>query len=126
MDGLEALIRENHRVAGSRRGARQKREEKRLAIERGAKFRLQTPVGSVTADKMVFATNAYSHLFPELKRRQTPAWTYMIATAPLSDRHFAKIRWAERHGVEDARNLVDYYRITPANRLAIICVDFHD
>lgn len=68
---------------------------------------------------MVFATNAYSHLIPELRRKQVPAWTYMIATEPLSDRHFAEIRWQERNGVEDARNLIHYYRITPDNRLSM-------
>ncbi|HXM40895.1 MAG TPA: FAD-binding oxidoreductase [Bryobacteraceae bacterium] len=68
---------------------------------------------------MVLATNAYSHLIPALKNRQAPAWTYMIATEPFSDRHFAQIRWQERNGAEDARNLIHYYRITPDNRLAM-------
>jgi glycine/D-amino acid oxidase-like deaminating enzyme len=110
------------------------RDEKRLAMERGAMvyertpveeirrgatFRLKTPGGTVTADKVVFATNAYSHLIPELRYKQVPAWTYMIATEPLSDRHFAEIGWRERNGVEDARNLIHYYRITPDNRLAM-------
>jgi len=114
--------------------ARLVREEKRLAMKlgaevyehtpvteigRGAKFTLKTPGGTVTAEKLVFATNAYSHLFPELKRKQVPAWTYMVATGPLSERHFAEMRWQERNGVEDARNLIHYYRITPDNRLSM-------
>ena len=90
-----------------------------LEIQRGAKFSLRTPGGTVAAEKMVLATNAYSHLLPELKNRQAPAWTYMIATEPLSDRHFAQIRWQEGNGVEDARNLIHYYRITPDNRLVM-------
>ena len=111
------------------------REEKRLAQSRGAcvyentpvteirrdagKFRLRTPGGVVTAEKLVLATNAYSHLIPQLGNRQAPAWTYMIATEPLSERHFAEIGWSERNGVEDARNLIHYYRITPDNRLVM-------
>jgi len=110
------------------------REEKRLALERGAlvyegtpvleirrgkQFTLKTPRGTVNAEKVVFATNTYSHLIPELRRKQVPVWSYMIATEPLSDRHFAEIRWQERNGIEDARNLLHYYRITPGNRLAM-------
>jgi glycine/D-amino acid oxidase-like deaminating enzyme len=114
--------------------ARLVREEKRLAlalgaqvyertpvtaIRRGRTFALETPGGTVTAEKLVLATNAYSILIPELRRKQTPAWTYMIATEPLGDRHFAEMRWQERNGVEDARNLIHYYRISPDDRLVI-------
>ncbi len=116
------------------------REEKRLALQNGTEvyehtpvveirraaaaepgptFTLITPEGRVRADKLVLATNAYSHLVPQLRSKQMPAWTYMIATEPLAARHFDELRWAERNGVEDARNLIHYYRITPDNRLAI-------
>jgi FAD dependent oxidoreductase len=112
------LVREERRLALAR-GAQVYERTPAVEIQRGAKFRLGTPGGTVTADKIVLATNAYSHLIPELKNRQASAWTYMIATEPLSDRHFAQIRWQERNGVEDARNLIHYYRITPDNRLAM-------
>ena len=110
------LVRAEKRLALAR-GAQVYEQTPVTEIRRGANFRLRTPTGTVTSEKLVLATNAYSHLVPELKRRQTPAWTYMIATEPLSDRHFARIRWQERNGVEDARNLIHYYRITPDNRL---------
>ena len=87
------------------------------AIERGADFTLKTPDGNVTAKKMVLGTNAYSHLIPQIKRKQVPAWTYMIATEPLTDKQFEAIGWQRRQGVEDARNLIHYYRISPDNRL---------
>lgn len=110
------------------------REEKRLAlalgaevfehtpvtvIERGRAFTLRTPAGSVRCDKLVLATNAYSILVPELRWKQTPAFTYMIATEALSLKHFAEMRWAGREGVEDARNLIHYYRISPDGRLVM-------
>ena len=112
------LVREEKRLA-MERGAQVCEQTPVREIQRGAKFRLKTPGGTVTADRLVLAANAYSHLFPELKNRQAPAWTYMIATEPLRDRHFAEVRWQERNGVEDARNLIHYYRITPDNRLAM-------
>ena len=71
----------------------------------------------MTAGRLVFATNAYSHLFPDLARKQVPAFTYMIATEPLSDEQLAAIGWEGRQGVEDARNLIHYYRLTPDGRL---------
>jgi glycine/D-amino acid oxidase-like deaminating enzyme len=82
-------------------------------------YRLLTPHGSVTAGKLVYATNAYSHLFGELGRLQAPAFTYMIATAPLTDEQLAPVGWAGQQGLEDARNLIHYYRITPDHRIVM-------
>ena len=117
------------------------REEKRLALRLGARvyennpvlavastaafgapaegFRLLTPGGSLTAGRIVFATNAYSHLFPDIARKQVPAFTYMIATEPLSDEQLAAIGWEGRQGLEDARNLIHYYRLTPDRRIVM-------
>ncbi len=89
-----------------------------IEIERtGGKIRLTTPQGGVTADKLILATNAYSHLIPGLKRKQVPVWTHIVLTEPLTDEHFAAIGWRNRQGIEDARNLVHYYRLTADNRL---------
>jgi glycine/D-amino acid oxidase-like deaminating enzyme len=118
--------------------ARLVREEKRHAITLGADvyesspvlavakvpgkdggYRLLTPHGSVTAARLVYATNAYSHLFAELGRLQTPAFTYMIATQPLTDEQLAPIGWAGQQGLEDARNLIHYYRLTPGHRIVM-------
>lgn len=110
-------------------------EEKRLALRLGAEvyentpvlsitrsggdFALQTPCGKVFARKLVIATNAYAHLLPDLGRKQTPAFTYMIATEPLSAEELAPIGWANCEGLEDARNLIHYYRITPDKRVVM-------
>jgi len=82
-------------------------------------FNIKTAQGSIRADKIVFATNAYSHIFPSLKRKQIPAFTYMVATEPLSDRELEPIGWKGFEGVEDARNLIHYYRLTPDKRLVM-------
>ena len=78
-----------------------------------------TPDGSVSAGRLAFATNAYSHLFPELGNKQVPAFTYMIATEPLSDEQLAPIGWTGSQGLEDARNLIHYYRLTPDKRVVM-------
>jgi glycine/D-amino acid oxidase-like deaminating enzyme len=88
-------------------------------IERGAKFRLATPHGVVNADRIAFATNAYSHLFPELRRKQVPAFTHMLSTEPLTEEQLARIGWAGREAIEDSRNLIHHYRLTPDNRITM-------
>jgi glycine/D-amino acid oxidase-like deaminating enzyme len=80
-------------------------------------FRLKTPGGSVTAGRLVLATNAYSHLIPQLRRKQVPAWTHIVLTEPLAPEQLAPIGWKGREGIEDYRNLVHYYRLTSDNRL---------
>jgi len=114
--------------------AKQARELKRIAMQAGAniyeetpvaeikrngKFTLTTPGGTVTAEKVVFATNAYSHLFPGLRSKQVPAFTHMVVTEPLTEKQLATIGWKGRQGIEDARNLVHYFRLTADNRIAM-------
>jgi len=89
------------------------------SIDRGREFTLHTAEGEVSAGKIVFATNAYSHLFPELRRKQVPAFTHMVVTEPLTPDHLATIGWRRRQGLEDARNFVHYFRLTADNRLAM-------
>jgi glycine/D-amino acid oxidase-like deaminating enzyme len=81
------------------------------------KLKLQTPRGLVTADKVVFATNAFSARFPELNAKQFPVFTYIVLTEPLSQSQLGPIGWQKRQGIEDARNLIHYYRLTADNRL---------
>ena len=88
-------------------------------IQRGARFRLRTPGGVVTAEKIVLATNAYSHLIPELRSKQSPMFTHMVVTEPLTTQQLGTIGWKNRQGIEDARNLVHYFRLTIDNRLAM-------
>ena len=88
-------------------------------VRANGKVRLETPNGRVRADKVVMATNAWSHLFKGLKRKQVPAWTYIVMTEPLKDEHLNEIGWQNRQGIEDARNLVHYYRLTDDNRIVM-------
>jgi len=115
--------------------AKQVRELKRIAMAAGAQIyestpateitrertgvRLRTPQGSVNAKKVVLATNAYSHLIPELRSKQTPVFTHMVVTEPLGEQRLAQIGWRNRQGLEDARNLVHYFRLTADGRLAM-------
>jgi len=83
----------------------------------GSRYRLATRRGTVTADKIVFATNGYTHLIPGLRSKQLPAFAYVIATAPLSNKQLAAIGWQGREGIEDASHFMHFYRLTPDNRI---------
>lgn len=88
-------------------------------ITRAGRFSLKTPQGVVTAGKIVLATNAYSHLIPGIRDKQVPAFTHMVITEPLTNSQKDSIGWKNRQGLEDARNLVHYLRLTVDDRLAI-------
>lgn len=83
----------------------------------GGKFRVATPGGTVTAEKVVFATNGYTHLIPGLASKQVPAFAYIVVTERLSEAQRASIGWAGREGIEDGRNFMHFYRLTPDNRI---------
>lgn len=78
---------------------------------------LTLPGGTVRADKVVLATNAFSAALPQLRRVQVPMHTYIVLTEPLTDSQIQSIGWRRRIGVEDGRNFIHYYRLTPDNRL---------
>ena len=81
------------------------------------KFRLATRGGNVTADKVVFATNGYTHLIPGMRDKQMPAFAFIVVTEQLTPEQRAAIGWAGREGIEDGRNFMHFYRLTPDNRI---------
>jgi glycine/D-amino acid oxidase-like deaminating enzyme len=88
-------------------------------------IRAQTPHGAVESDKLVLATNAFSAQVPQLRSRQCPIHTYIVLTEPLNAAQMDSVNWRGRQGIEDARNLVHYYRLTPDNRLLVGGGDAH-
>lgn len=81
---------------------------------------VKTSQGSVKAEKVVLATNAYGHLIPEMgafNRNQTPIWTYQIVTEPLSQSMWDSIGWQGRYGIETNRHMVHYFRPTADGRI---------
>lgn len=108
------------------------REMKRLCFDRGVQIYEQspamevqlrptvsvnTPEGTIKAQKIMFAANAYSVQIPALRRKQVPVVTHITLTRPLTDAELEPIGWSGREGIEDSRNLVHYYRLTKDNRL---------
>ncbi len=87
------------------------------AVHLKPRIRLETPLGSVAAEKVVFATNAYTQHFPRLHSKALPMFTYVVLTEPLTPEQLSPIGWQHRQGIGDARNLIRYYRLTVDNRL---------
>ncbi len=77
----------------------------------------RTPLGSVQADRVVLATNAFPPLLRRLRLMTVPVYDYALMTEPLDARQRASIGWAGREGVGDAANLFHYYRLTRDDRI---------
>jgi len=105
------------KVAAEKVGAEIYERTPVLTFRPGRALWLETPRGQVEAKKIVFATNAFSGRFPQLQAKAFSVYTYIVLTEPLSPQQMAPIGWGGRQGIEDARNLIHYYRLTADNRL---------
>ena len=89
-----------------------------LSIEGGARVRLRTPTGEITADKVVLATNAWTAALPELRRHMIVVSSDMVATAPAPDR-IRDTGWVGGEAISDLRLMVHYMQSTQDGRIAI-------
>ena len=83
----------------------------------GGRYRLATPRGTVMAEKVVYATNGYTHLMPGLRSKQAPAFAYIVVTEPLTAEQQAAVGWSGRETIEDGRNFMHFYRLLRDGRL---------
>ncbi|MGH9366540.1 MAG: NAD(P)/FAD-dependent oxidoreductase [Thermoanaerobaculia bacterium] len=74
--------------------------------------------GTVAADRVVLATNAYTHrLRPGLLSRFLPLYDYILVSEPLTGAEREAIGWRKARGVIDARTFFNYYRLTSDGRI---------
>jgi glycine/D-amino acid oxidase-like deaminating enzyme len=85
------------------------------AIEPGT---VQTSRGTVRAEVIVRATEAYTAGLPGLRRRLLPIYSLMLATEPLSAEFWAQAGLRERETFNDGRHLIVYGQRTADDRLA--------
>jgi glycine/D-amino acid oxidase-like deaminating enzyme len=78
---------------------------------------LRTATGSVRADRIALATNAFPSLLKRLRLYTVPVYDLVLMTEPLSPTQLAAIGWQNRQGIGDASNLFHYYRLTRDNRI---------
>ncbi|MFC6673300.1 NAD(P)/FAD-dependent oxidoreductase [Marinobacterium aestuariivivens] len=86
-------------------------------VQEGDKVRLFTARGSVTADFVVVAGNAYlGGLIPQLAQKSMPCGTQVITTEPLSP-EMQRALLPQDNCVEDCNYLLDYFRLSGDGRL---------
>jgi glycine/D-amino acid oxidase-like deaminating enzyme len=83
----------------------------------GARLTVRTDAGSLRADKVVLAMNAWAVRFPDLRKAMVVVSSDIIVTEPLPER-LRDIGWTSGLGISDSRMLVHYYRTTADGRIA--------
>ena len=101
--------------AVTRRGATIVERTAAIAIEPG---RVLTDRGTVRADVVVRATEAYTRDLRGRKRQLLPIYSLMIGTEPLPQSVFDEIGLADRPTFADDRYMVIYGQRTADNRIA--------
>jgi glycine/D-amino acid oxidase-like deaminating enzyme len=74
---------------------------------------ITTPRGTLRADKVVLATNAYSgewEITPQ--RLSIPAWIIEVETEPIDPARIEALGWTSRSGVVTQHQIMENYRLT--------------
>jgi glycine/D-amino acid oxidase-like deaminating enzyme len=82
------------------------------AIEPGAKPRIRTARGIVSADRVVLATNAYTPELGLLRSRIVPMYDTMFESEPLSGQQLEALGWPGREGVYTAHESLESFRLS--------------
>ena len=86
----------------------------------GNTVELTTPHGTVRANKVVLATNAYGgewDITP--KNLATPLYVIEAETEPIAPERLAELGWTSRSGIITQHQLMTHYRLTERN--TIVC-----
>lgn len=110
-----ALVRGLRRVA-LEMGVRIYEHTKASSFTRRSPITIQAAYGSLTAHKLVIASNAWAASIRELSRAIAVISSDIVATAPVPDR-LQQIGWHPDLAVTDSQTMVDYYRISREGRI---------
>lgn len=114
------------KLVTERSGAQVHENSPVVCIEREPScIRLHTGRGTLRCQKLVVATNAYSHLLPGLDdlgmvRSQSPVFVYANVTEPLSKSHCRALNWPRRAGVNLMSKLFYSFAPTRDGRLLYV------
>jgi glycine/D-amino acid oxidase-like deaminating enzyme len=109
------LVRGLRRVA-LERGVRIFEGSRVIEISRTSPPGIRTPEGTLTAQKVVVAMNAWAAGLPELARMLVVVSSDIVATKPIPER-FETIGWTRGECITDSQQMVDYYRPTRDGRI---------
>jgi len=65
---------------------------------------ISTPTGKIKADRVVLATNGYTHLLKGLEkdaisRQQRPIFAYNTVSRPLTEQEWVELKWKKRNAI---------------------------
>lgn len=87
-----------------------------MRLDHGDAVRVSTAEGSVTADFVIVAGNAYQSLVKSIRRRFFPVRSYIIATEPLTDEQLETVNPHDL-AVCDPNFVLQYFRLSADKRL---------
>ncbi len=89
----------------------------RMVRKTGAGWLVQTATGTVTAEKLILATNGYTDdIWPGLRRSLVPLFSAIAASEPLPEAVVQAIM-PSRSSLYEIGSITVYYRFDPQNRL---------
>ena len=83
----------------------------------GAGIVVNTPGATITARKVLLATNAWAAGHRHISRRVAAIRDRIVVTEPLTGEQMQKVGWQHRQGVYDTRTQLNYMRLTADNRI---------
>jgi putative aminophosphonate oxidoreductase len=113
-----ALLARGLRRVALARGVRIYERTPMTALDRTRPPRVRTPRGTVRAERVVLALNAWGARFRELRQRMVVVGGNMVATATAPER-LAEIGLRDGVAMSDSRLFVRYWRTTLDGRLAL-------
>ena len=105
------------RDAALKAGVRIYEDSKLISLEEGQTVKAVTEKGSISADKAVLATNAYTKSTGCHKRTVVPVRVTMFESQPLSDAQLANLGWLGREGLYSAHETMESFRLTARNTI---------
>lgn len=81
-------------------------------IIEGPRPRVRTPHGTVTADTVILATNAYTISLGRLRSTIVPLHNTLFESAPLTPAQLDELGWSGREGIYTAHESLESYRLT--------------
>jgi glycine/D-amino acid oxidase-like deaminating enzyme len=113
-----ALLARGLADAVERRGVRLHEHTEVLDIVAGPRPRVVTNGGTVRAEVVVRATEAWTPTLPGLHRAVVPVYSLMVATEPLDDAFWAEAGLGGRATFADHRHMIIYGQRTADGRIA--------
>ncbi|HEY7010923.1 MAG TPA: FAD-binding oxidoreductase [Jatrophihabitantaceae bacterium] len=84
----------------------------------GGQVVITTPNGTVRANKVVLATNAYGGEWAITPRRlSVPMWIIEVETEPIAPERLVALGWTSRTGVVTQHQIMENYRLTARNTI---------